>query len=162
MKIAKNSVVSVHYTLSAPDGTRLDASPPDQPLVYLHGAGNMIPGFEQALDGKAGGDKFQVEIQPDQGYGPHDARLVRTVPRDAFKGVDEIEPGAVFQAQAQDGSVHTITVVEVAGDEVKVDGNHPLAGMVLSFDIDVVDVRAATEEELSHGHVHGSPGGGCC
>jgi FKBP-type peptidyl-prolyl cis-trans isomerase SlyD len=154
MKIAKNHVVSMHYTLTAPDGTELDSSAGSDPLRYLHGAGNIIPGLEKALEGKAAGDSLQVEIPPEDAYGPRQAELVQTVPKSAFQGVDQVEAGQSFRAQGADGSQRSITVLEVEEDDVKIDGNHPLAGMNLKFDVTVVEVREASEEEIDHGHVH--------
>lgn len=154
MKVAKNHVVSMHYTLTAPDGTELDSSAGADPLRYLHGASNIIPGLEKALEGKAAGDKLQVEIPPEDAYGPRQAELIQSVPKSAFQGVEEIKAGQSFRAQGADGSQRSITVLEVEGDNVKIDGNHPLAGITLNFDITVVEVREASEEELEHGHVH--------
>jgi FKBP-type peptidyl-prolyl cis-trans isomerase SlyD len=106
------------------------------------------------MEGKAAGDVFKVEVQPEEAYGPHRQEMVKTVPRSAFQGVDEIEAGMVFQAQAADGSAQRIVIAGVEGDNVQVDGNHPLAGKVLRFDIEVVNVREATAEEIAHGHPH--------
>ncbi|MGA0098615.1 MAG: FKBP-type peptidyl-prolyl cis-trans isomerase [Steroidobacteraceae bacterium] len=127
------------------------------PLAYLHGPGKIIPGVETALEGKVEGDTLQVSIEPEQGYGVRDERLVQVVPRSAFKGVESIEPGMRFQAQGPEGS-RSVVVTEVATDVVTIDANHPLAGVTLHFDVEVSGIREATEEELAHGHVHG-PGG---
>ncbi len=154
MKVAKNHVVSMHYTLTGPDGTEIDSSSGSDPFRYLHGARNIVPGLEKALEGKSAGDEFQVEIQPEEAYGQRADELIQMVPRNLFQGVDKVEAGQSFRSEGEDGSVRTITVLEVDGDNVKVDANHPLAGMVLSFDISVVDVRDASEEEIEHGHVH--------
>jgi len=157
MKIAHEKVVSIHYTLTNGEGTVLDSSSGGQPLAYLHGFGNIIPGLENALEGKAAGDKLQVTVDPEQGYGARDERLVQAVPRSAFKGVDELAPGMQFQAQGPQGT-RLVVVTQVADDVVTVDANHPLAGQTLHFDVEVSEVRDATSEELEHGHVHG-PGG---
>jgi FKBP-type peptidyl-prolyl cis-trans isomerase SlyD len=152
--IGDNSVVSMHYKLTNAGGELLDSSEGREPLTYLHGAGNIIPGLENALVGKAAGDNLQVQIAPDQGYGEVRQELVQVVPREAFQGVEQIEPGMAFQAQGQDGTTRQIVVREVNDDDVKVDGNHPLAGVDLHFDVQIVEVREASEEEVAHGHAH--------
>jgi FKBP-type peptidyl-prolyl cis-trans isomerase SlyD len=157
MNIEKDKVVSIDYTLTGDDGQVIDSSKGREPLHYLHGAGNIIPGLESALEGKAQGDQVNVSVPPEQGYGPRDERMVQAVPRASFGGVAEIKPGMQFQAQTNAGP-RIITVVDVQGDQVMIDANHPLAGQTLNFDVNVRDVRDATQEELSHGHVHG-PGG---
>ena len=157
MQIAQNSVVAIAYTLTDVNGTVIDTSAGGEPLVYLHGAHNIIPGLENALAGKAIGDKLQVTIAPADGYGEYDAQMVQSVPRQMFAGVDNIEVGMQFQAQTDHG-IQVVTIAAVEGDEVTVDGNHPLAGVQLNFDVEVMSIRAATEEELAHGHVHGPDG----
>ncbi len=157
MKIAHEKVVSIHYTLTNSEGTVLDSSSGGDPLAYLHGFGNIIPGLENALEGKATGDKLSVTVEPEQGYGARDERLVQAVPRSAFKGVEELAPGMQFQAQGPQGN-RLVVVTQVADNEVTVDANHPLAGQTLHFDVEISEIRDATAEELEHGHVHG-PGG---
>lgn len=157
MQIANHKVVSIHYTLTNDEGDVLDSSKGQEPLAYLHGFGNIISGLENALDGRALGDKFTVAIAPAEGYGERDNEMVQSVPKSAFQGVDEILPGMQFQAQSPDG-MQLVTVIDVDGDEVILDGNHPMAGMTLNFDVEVTEIRDATAEELEHGHVHG-PGG---
>ena len=157
MAITKDKVVSIDYTLTGENGQVLDSSKGKEPLAYLHGANNIIPGLESALEGKAAGDQLNVSIPPERAYGTRDERMVQAVPRTAFQGVADIQPGMQFQAQTQQGA-RLITVVGVEGDQVTIDANHPLAGATLNFDVKVVDVRDATEQEKSHGHVHG-PGG---
>ena len=157
MQIANNKVVSIHYKLTNDEGSILDSSEGQEPLAYLHGLGNIIPGLENALTGRAVGDKFTVTIAPADGYGERDNEMVQSVPKSAFQGVDQIEPGMQFQAQSPDG-MQLVTVVDVDGDEVILDGNHPMAGITLTFDVEVTEIRDATAEELDHGHVHG-PGG---
>jgi len=157
MKIAEQKVVSIHYTLTNDEGTVLDSSASGHPLSYLHGFGNIIPGLENALSGKAQGDRMKVSVEPGEGYGERDAGLVQDVPKSAFKGVAEIAPGMQFQAQGPHGT-RLVVVTAVGADTVTVDANHPLAGQTLHFDVEVAEVRDATEEELEHGHVHG-PGG---
>lgn len=157
MQIGKNSVVSIHYTLTDPTGTVIDSSQGRDALPYLHGAGNIIPGLENALLGKAKGDNIKVVIQPEQGYGVKNDKLIQRVPKTAFQGVPEVKVGMQFQAQGPQGT-QVVRVVDVSGDNVTVDANHPLAGVTLHFDVTVDNVRPATPEEIAHGHVHG-PGG---
>ena len=153
MQIAKDKVVSFDYTLTDPSGEVIDTSQGGEPLAYLHGGGNIIPGLENALDGKAPGDKFQVSIPPEQAYGQRDEALLQVYTRDVLKGVDEVEVGMQFQAETNRG-MQILTVMAVDGDNVTLDANHPLAGVTLNFDVTIVDVRDATGEELAHGHVH--------
>ncbi len=157
MQIANNSVVAIDYTLTDNDGQVIDSSAGGEPLYYLHGFQNIIPGLENALLGKSVGDKLTVSIEPAMGYGEYNPGMVQTVPKHMFGGVDTIEVGMQFRAETDEG-VQLITVAAVEGDEVTVDGNHPLAGETLHFEVEVVEVRAATAEEISHGHVHGAGG----
>jgi len=157
MKIEANKVVSIDYTLKDDDGNIVDTSQGAEPLVYLHGASNIIPGLESELDGKAAGEEISVRVPPEQAYGVRDDAKKQAVPRAMF-GDEEIKVGAQYHAAGPDGRHLTVTVVDVSNDEVTVDANHPLAGYHLNFDVKVVDVRDATAEELDHGHVHG-PGG---
>ncbi|MBA1146145.1 peptidylprolyl isomerase [Ectothiorhodospiraceae bacterium WFHF3C12] len=154
MQISKNKVVAIDYTLTDDDGNTLDTSANREPLKYIQGAGNIIPGLERALEGEESGSQVNVTVQPDEGYGQRDENLKQQVPRNLFEGVDTLEPGMQFQAQTE-GGVQIITVAEVGDEQVLVDANHPLAGVTLNFDVNVVEVRDATEEELEHGHVHG-------
>ena len=157
MQIGKHSVVTIDYHLTAPDGQVIDSSRGKQPLTYLHGVGGIIPGLEAALVGKTAGESIVAVIPPDQGYGQKDPKMIQAVPRTAFQGVADIQPGMQFQAQSPQGP-RVVTVVAVTDSEVTVDANHPLAGMQLKFEVDVKDVRDASDEEIQHGHVHG-PGG---
>lgn len=157
MQIAQDSVVAFHYTLTNDAGEVLDSSEGREPLTYLHGAGNIIPGLEKELEGRQNGDKLQVAVSPEEGYGETQPSLVQEVPRDAFQGVESVEPGMQFQAQTQGGPL-MVTVTNVEGDTVTVDGNHPLAGQKLNFDVEIAEVREATPEEKEHGHVHGEGG----
>jgi len=154
--IQNDSVVNFHYTLTNAAGDVLDKSQ-GEPLVYLHGAHNIVPGLENALLGKQVGDKFQVTVEPEEGYGEFQAEMVQEVPRNMFQGVDDIQAGMQFQAQTDDG-IQVVTVKEVTPELVIVDANHPLAGQALTFDVEVVSIRAATTEELEHGHAHGVGG----
>lgn len=157
MQIAQDAVVSIHYTLTNDKNETLDSSSGGEPLVYLHGNGNLIPGLESALNGKAAGAKLSVKIAPADAYGEFDKNLIQKVPRRSFKGIADLRPGMQFQMQTNTGP-RAVTVTQVQGDMVTIDGNHPLAGQNLNFEVEVTEVREATEEELSHGHVHG-PGG---
>jgi FKBP-type peptidyl-prolyl cis-trans isomerase SlyD len=157
MQVAKDAVVTIHYTLKNDAGDTVDSSAGGEPLAYLQGNGNLIPGLENALEGKQAGDKVSVKVTPSQGYGEYDKQLVQQVPRRAFKGIANVQVGMQFQVQSDHGP-RAVTVTNVVGDMVTVDGNHPLAGQNLNFDVEITDVRVATEEELEHGHVHG-PGG---
>ncbi len=154
MFIADNHVVSIHYTLTGEDGQELDSSSGKEPLVYLHGTNNIIPGLERALTGKKAGDKVQVTVQPEDGYGILDSALVQTLPHDAFEDIDDVQPGMTFQAKGADGQEQLITVQAVNEQGITVDGNHPMAGQVLHFDVLIEGVRKATPEEMSHGHAH--------
>jgi len=156
MQVADNKVVFIQYTLRNESGEMLDSSEND-PLAYIQGFGNIIPGLENALLGKVAGDKLEVNVAPEDGYGERNTALVQVVPRSAFEGIDNIEPGMRFQAQA-DEDVHTVMITQVEEDQVHIDANHPLAGVTLSFEVEITEVREATAEELEHGHVHG-PGG---
>jgi FKBP-type peptidyl-prolyl cis-trans isomerase SlyD len=155
--IAKDTAVKFNYTLKDDEGTILDQSPEGQPLAYLHGHSNIIPGLEQQLEGKSAGEKVNAVVEPVDGYGEYQEQAVQHVPRDNFQGVDDIQPGMQFQSQAGE-QVMLVTVTEVNEEEVTVDANHPLAGKRLTFDVEIQEVRAATEEELGHGHVHGAGG----
>jgi len=155
--VEKNRVVTLNYTLRDEQGTILDASNGRRPLSYLHGKGNIIPGLEQALVGKAAGDKLDVTVAPEQGYGPRDERLVQIVPRTKFGDVQGLAPGMQVRATGQRGP-RMVTVVRVDRDFVTIDGNHPLAGRTLHFSVEVAEVRKATHEEVAHGHAHGPDG----
>ncbi len=151
MEISQGRIATIHYTLTNDEGQVIDRSAPDAPLSYLHGAGNIVPGLEKALDGKRTGEAVQADVAPEQGYGPHHPQLVQQVPRGAFPADAEIAPGMQFQARSEQGPV-LVTVTEVGSEQVTVDGNHPLAGQTLHFAVEVADVREATEAELNQGH----------
>lgn len=157
MQIAQNTVVAFHYTLTNEAGEVLDSSEGREPLTYLHGAGNIIPGLEKQLEGRTAGDKLQANVSPEEGYGEIQPQLIQEVSRESFQGVDSIEPGMQFQAQT-DGGPLMVTITDVQGDMVTVDGNHPLAGQPLNFDVEIAEVREASQEEIEHGHVHGEGG----
>ena len=155
MQIDKHTVVTIDYTLTNDQGEVIDTSENSQPLAYLHGTGNIIPGLEEALEGKSSGDEVQVSIPPEKAYGEHDDQLKQVVPRDRFEGVEQLEPGMQFQAQTE-GGVRIVTISAIDGDDVTVDANHPLAGETLHFEVAVREVREASSEEIEHGHVHDS------
>ena len=157
MEIADQCVASFHYTLTNDSGEVLDSSEGRQPLSYLHGAGNIVRGLESALSGRSTGERFDVTVRPADGYGERVDQLVQVVPREAFKGIEQLEPGMRFQAQTQQGAL-PVVVTKIEGDQVTVDGNHPLAGQTLHFAVEVTEVREASAEELEHGHVHGEGG----
>jgi FKBP-type peptidyl-prolyl cis-trans isomerase SlyD len=153
MQISKHKVASIHYTLTDHEGKVLDSSSGREPLHFIQGIGNLIPGMEEGLEGKKKGDKFILKVSPEKGYGLKSDEMIQRIPRSAF-GSQKIEKGTQFQTKQ--GSVVTVTGIGL--NEITVDGNHPLAGVELNFDVEVMSIREATEEELSHGHVHG-PGG---
>lgn len=157
MTIQLKSVVAIHYTLKDDEGTELDSTIGADPMVYLHGVGNIIKGLELALLGKQQGDKITAQIEPADGYGEFIAEMVQAVPRSVFAD-QEVEVGMRFNTKTERGPL-AFVIKEVSEDEIIVDGNHPLAGQTLHFDVSVEAVREATEQELIHGHVHGQ--GGC-
>ncbi len=154
MQITDNTAVSFHYTLTNTRGEQLDSSHGEEPLMYLHGAGNIIAGLEAALLGKSAGDKFNISIPPAEAYGELVPNMVQVVSKKMFEGMD-VEVGMQFHADVSHGA-GIITVTEIDGDDVTIDGNHPLAGETLIFDVEVVDVRPATADEIAHGHIHGA------
>ncbi|MEW9798755.1 FKBP-type peptidyl-prolyl cis-trans isomerase [Alteromonas sp. CYL-A6] len=156
MTITADSVVTLHYKVSAEDGTLLDSSEGKDPLTVLHGRRFLIEGLEDALEGRQKGDSFSVSVAPEKGYGERVDALVQRVPKSMFDGMD-VEVGMSFRATTPQGE-QSVIVVETTDDEVVVDGNHPLAGVPLTFDIEVINVREATAEELEHGHAHGPDG----
>lgn len=159
MKIAKNVVPSIAYQVRTQEGVLVDEAPVEQPLEYLHGHNNLVVGLENALEGKAVGDTFEVRVTPEEGYGEYNENMVQRVPKDVFMGVDELEVGMRFIADTDVGPL-PVVITAIEGDEVVVDGNHMLAGQELLFSVEVVATREATLEEIAHGHVHQV--GGCC
>ena len=157
MQIAARTVASFHYTLTNDEGEVLDSSQGREPLTYLHGGGNIVPGLEAQMAGHVAGDAFTAEVAAADGYGDYIAELVQIVPRASFSGVADLEVGMQFQAQTGQGSI-AVTITAIEGDEVTVDGNHPLAGEALHFAVEIVEVREASVEEVLHGHVHGAGG----
>jgi FKBP-type peptidyl-prolyl cis-trans isomerase SlyD len=151
--IGKNAVVSINYTLTNDAGEVMDTSEGREPLTYLHGANNLIPGLEKEMEGKSSGQSFKVTIPPAEAYGESNPELIQTLSKEMFKGVDKVEPGMGFTAQGPQGEQH-IVVTAVDGDQVTIDANHPMAGKTLHFAVEIVNVRDASEEEIEHGHVH--------
>lgn len=172
MKITQHSAVTIHYRLSDQEGRLLEDSFSAEPMLYLHGTENLIPGLEAALEGKVKGEKLDVTISAEEAYGPYHDGLRQAVPLEAFGDIEDIVPGMRFIAETEMGQ-RPVQVVEVKDDVVIVDGNHPLAGQALSFNIEILDVREGTAEEIAHGHIHAhggcgshghdhDHGGGCC
>ncbi|WP_109080124.1 peptidylprolyl isomerase [Aggregatibacter aphrophilus] len=159
MKVAKNVVVSIAYQVRTEDGVLVDEAPANQPLQYLQGHNNLVIGLENALEGKSVGDKFEVRVKPEEGYGEYNENMVQRVPKDVFVGVDELTVGMRFIADTDMGPL-PVVITEVGDNDVVVDGNHMLAGQELHFTVEVVDTREATLEEIAHGHLHQE--GGCC
>lgn len=154
MHATQDHVVSIEYTLRDTEGEVLDESQAGQPLSYLHGHDNIVPGLEQAIEGRAEGEEVKATVPPEQGYGHYREELVQTVKRDQFQGVEALAPGMSFHAESEQGPM-IVTITDIDGDEVTVNGNHVLAGQTLDFSVKIVDVRAATAVEIEHGHVHG-------
>ncbi|GCF88095.1 peptidylprolyl isomerase [Shewanella sp. NKUCC05_KAH] len=172
MKITQHSAVTIHYRLSDQEGRLLEDSFDSEPMLYLHGTENLIPGLEAALDGKSKGEKLDVTISAEEAYGPYHDGLRQAVPLEAFGDIEDIVPGMRFIAETEMGQ-RPVQVMEVKDDVVIVDGNHPLAGQSLNFSVEIVDVREASAEEIAHGHIHAQGGcgshghdhdhgGGCC
>jgi FKBP-type peptidyl-prolyl cis-trans isomerase SlyD len=158
MIIEPNSVVTMHFSVYSEDKTQIDSSREGDPMVYLQGSRHLIDGLEKAMLGKEVGDQFKLSVKPSEAYGERQEALMQAVPKDMFKGMD-IEPGMQFRATTDDGE-QSVIIVEVTEEEVVVDGNHPLAGLTLLFDVEILDIREATSEEIAHGHAHG-PEGSC-
>ena len=157
MLIAQNAVAAFHYTLTDDQNEVIDSSAGRDPLTYLHGSSQIVPGLEKQMEGRSVGDKFSVDVAPEEGYGVHHPELMQEVPREAFQGVEDIQPGMQFQGRGPQGEIN-VTVSKIEDDKVFIDGNHPLAGKTLHFAIEVTAVREASAEELQHGHVHGAGG----
>jgi FKBP-type peptidyl-prolyl cis-trans isomerase SlyD len=160
MKIAKGNVVGIDYSLHLGDGQVVDASDPGDPLTYLHGEGQIVPGLESALEGLESGAQKQVVVAPAEGYGEHDPRGIQQVPRAAFPPGFEPQVGMELTAEGPNGDPVPFAIREVKPDSITIDLNHPLAGKTLHFDVTVREVRAASAEEIEHGHAHGPDGHG--
>ena len=153
----KNKAVSFHYTLKNAEGKEMESSREKDPMTYLHGANNIIVGLEKAMEGHVVGDEFSVTLEPEDAYGVRNEKNVQRVPLKRLKGIGKVSRGQVLNLKTQQGPVQ-VTVLKVGRFNVDVDGNHPLAGVQLTFDVEITDIRDATEEETTHGHAHG-PGG---
>jgi len=157
MTIQRNKVVTINYTLTDETGSLIESSEGQEPLTYLHGVGNLIPGLEASLEGKSAGASMKVSVPPEEAYGVWDQEKVMDIPKSQFSGVESVEAGMQFSVQSEAGE-EVVTVSKVEGDTVTIDANHPLAGKTLTFDVTIVGIRDATAEELDHGHVHGHGG----
>ncbi len=155
MQIAKHKVVSIDYTLTHDDGTVLDSSTGKEPLRYLHGAGEIIPGLEKALEGQTTGDELKVVLEPADAYGEHREGLRSELSRRHFDDIEDLELGMQFRVPTDQGDHHIVTVIEITDEKVTIDGNHPLAGVTLNFEVAVRDVREATDAEITQGHAGG-------
>ena len=154
MQIEKNKVVGIDYTLTDDQGQVLDSSEGLEPLCYLHGADNIIPGLERALEGQEVGAELEVLVTSEDGYGDRDESLIQEISKEEFNEIENLEVGMEFEVETDEGPL-VISITEIGDEVVTVDGNHPLAGMNLSFKVAVREIRKATEEELEHGHAHG-------
>lgn len=157
MKVSENKVVIIHFSLKNGHGELLDTTEGEDPMAYIHGMGQMVPGLEKALENKMTGDKIQIKLAPEDGYGVYKKEWVQNFPLSEFGEQDKVTVGAEFEIETEHG-FKVGTVIEIKGDEVVTDFNHPLADETLDFDVTIVDIREPTKAELSHGHVHG-PGG---
>jgi len=153
----KNKAVSFHYTLKNSAGEEMETSREKEPMIYLHGANNIITGLEKAMEGRAVEDTFTATLEPEDAYGIRNEKNVQRVPLKRLKGIGKISVGQILNLKTNKGQVQ-VTVLKVGRFNVDVDGNHPLAGVQLTFDVEIMDIRDAIEEEIKHGHVHG-PGG---
>jgi FKBP-type peptidyl-prolyl cis-trans isomerase SlyD len=158
-EVANDAVVEFEYTLTDKEGKVLDKSEGRGPLAYIQGKQNIVPGLEKQMTGKKVGDKFTANVPCGEAYGEYHEGMVQAVDKSQFDGVDNLQIGMQFQVQTEQGLI-LVMVKEIQEDKVVLDGNHPLAGVDLTFDVEVVSLRAATEEELAHGHLH--MGAGCC
>ena len=158
MIIKGSCVVTLHYTLTGDDGQQIDASYESEPLIYLHDSNSLLPGLEQALEGRKAGDEFTVTVQPEKGYGLTDQTLIEKVPLEAFSDMPNLEVGMQFELESEEGHGEQFTVTAIEGDEVTVDANHSLAGKTLHFEVRINAIRAATNEEIEFGHVRPEAG----
>jgi len=157
MTITKNKIVSFHYSLINEAGELVETSRERKPMTYFHGANNIVPGLEKALEGRSEGDEFQVTIPPEEAYGERDDNKLQRISSKHFKNPKKIKPGQVLAVQTRQGPLQ-VTVLKVGRFNLDVDANHPLAGQTLNFDIEVTEIRDATKEEIAHGHIHGEGG----
>ncbi len=160
MQITDHKVVSFHYTLTNDAGEVVDTTSGGEALPYLHGEQEIVAGLEKALEGKSVGDKLNITLDAADAYGDMDSSLIEVVSAELFEGVEKLEAGMEFETELDNGDDEFVRIVSIDGDNVTIDGNHPLAGQKLTFDVEITDIRDATEEELKHGHVHGEEE--CC
>jgi len=158
MIIKGSCVVTLHYTLTDDDGQQIDASYESEPLIYLHDSSSLLPGLEQALEGRKAGDEFTVTVQPEDGYGVTDQSLIDKVPLEAFSDTPNLEVGMQFELESEEGHGERFTVTAIGGDEVTVDANHSLAGKTLHFEVRVEAIRSATNKEIEYSHVRPETG----
>lgn len=158
MKAEKNKVVTFHYHLTDEDGAKIDSSREAEPLTVLFGHGQIIPGLEQAMEGRGPGDKFDVRVPPERGYGERREDFTQRVPKKYFQDAEHLKPGDATVLSVQGGGYRQVRVLKVGSSVIDVDLNHPMAGKTLNFDIEITDVRDASAEEVEHGHVHGAGG----
>ena len=157
MNIANNTIATIHFTVCSSDGAQIDTSRNSEPMVFLQGSHFLIQGLEDELEGKTVGNKFTIDIEPALAYGERHEELVQSVPKTMFEYMD-LNVGMTFRASTDDGE-QSVMIIDINEEEVVVDGNHPLSGLTLNFDVEVLEVREATEEEIAHGHPHTE--GGC-
>jgi len=155
--IAAKTVALIHYTLTDSDGKEIDSSRGGEPMPYLHGSGNIVPGLEAQLEGKAAGDKVKAVVAPEDGYGPKSGMVPQAVPRAAFEGGNP-QPGMPVTAQDESGGDIQLWITEVSDEKITISQDHPLAGVELHFDVEIMEVRDATDSELEHGHAHAGDG----
>ena len=153
----KDKVVTFHYTLTNATGEQMESSRESDPMSYLHGANNIIRGLEKAMEGHAIKDTFSATLEPEEAYGVRNENNVQRVPMKRLKGIGKVSVGQILNLKTNEGQVQ-VTVLKVGRFNVDVDGNHPLAGVQLTFDVEITDIRDASEEEIEHRHIHG-PGG---
>jgi len=158
MQAGPNKIVTIDYTVTDGQGGEIDSSKDGDPLVYIHGVGHLIPGLEKKLEGKSAGDSLTAIIPPEEAYGQRDEALRQVVARDQFEDPDKLQVGMQFEAQGEGDDSEVVTVISIEEEDVTLDANHPLAGITLHFEVQIVEVRDASQEELDHGHVHGEGG----
>ncbi len=158
IEVAKDTVVSIHYTVKDKAGKKLETSIGEEPMIYLHGHKQIIPGLEKALSGKTVGEKFNISVAAKDGYGAYNDSLKSVLKKDQFADKREVKVGSIFQFSDPEGNPVVVRVTQVKGNDVTVDGNHPFAGQDLSFAVEVVGIREATKEEIAHGHAHHGDG----
>ncbi len=158
MKIANKHVVGIEYVLKDNKGEVLDTNEGGDPLLYIHGLGQIVNGLEKALEGRGAGDKVEVSVKAEDGYGEFDKELIQKIPRSEFKDMEPLEEGMEIVVETEEGEDQIMSISELSEKEVTLDGNHPLAGQDLHFQVTISSIREATAEEIEHGHAHGAGG----